>query len=125
MFFFTQFVRLFLSNHAFCLTMHFVFICICAAIFLYIYLSARSSTASFFHSFDFFIRCRSHPRVVNFRPSHRFQFGFSRVTFPLYYSASLQLFGLFLSIVIQRSLVFKLTFFLSQKYYISFQKKKL
>ena len=42
-----------------------------------------------------FICHRSHPRVVNFRYSHRFQFGFARVAFPFYYSSSLQLFGLF------------------------------
>ena len=58
-------------------------------------------------------------------PSHRFQFGFARIAFPFYYSSSLQLFGLFLPIVIQWSLVFKLTFFLPQKCYISFLKKKL
>ena len=33
--------------------------------------------------------------AVNFRLSHRFQFGFARVAFPFYYSSSLQLFGLF------------------------------
>ena len=51
-----------------------------------------------FHSFDSltcFIRRCSHPHVVNFRPSHRSQFGFSRVAFPFYYSSSLQLLGLF------------------------------
>ena len=51
-----------------------------------------------FHSFDSstcFIRCRSHPHVVNFRPSHRFPFGFARIAIPFYYSSSLQLFCLF------------------------------
>ena len=34
-------------------------------------------------------------RIVNVRPSHRFQFGFACVAFPFYYSSSLQLFSLF------------------------------
>ena len=47
-----------------------------------------------FHSFDS-STCFIRRRCRNFRPSHRFQFGFARVAFPFYYSSSLQLFGLF------------------------------
>ena len=77
--------------------------------------------------FHYFIRRRSHPRVEIFDlASHRFQFGFARAVFPFYSSSNLQLFGSFfkLSIVIQYSLVYKPTFFLLKKYYISFRKKK-
>ena len=47
-----------------------------------------------------FIRRRSHPRVEFFDlashvASHRFQFSFACAAFPLYFSSSLQLFGLF------------------------------
>ena len=50
---------------------------------------------NFFDSSAGFIPRRSHPRVINFQPSHRFQFGCACVAFPFYYSYSLQLFGLF------------------------------
>ena len=76
--------------------MHFVFNCICAAIFCLTTssLSAHSSAASY--SSRVFIRRRSHPRVEFLDlASHSFQFGFAHATFPFYSSSYLQQFGFF------------------------------
>ena len=78
--------------------------------------------------FHCFIPRRSHPRIeFSDLASHRFQFGFTCAAIAFYSSSYLQLLGSFfkLSIVIQCSLVYKLTFFLLKKYYISFRKKNI
>ena len=81
-----------------------------------------------FWLFRCFIRRRSQPRVKFFDlASHRFQFGFaSRAAFPFYSSSYLQLFGFFFihSNTVNSCLQDYYTFFLPQKYYISFRKKK-
>ena len=66
----------------------------------------------------------SSSRIFRSTSPHRSQFGFALAAFP-FYSSYLQLFGSFfkLSIVIQCSLVYKLTFFLLKKCYF-FSKKK-
>ena len=95
--------------------MHFVFNCICVAIFCLTTSSpsARSSAASYFKSwgsfspynfqsfsrcflFCCFICCRSHPRVEFLDlASHTFQFSFTHAAFPFYSSSYLQQFGFF------------------------------
>ena len=128
-------MRLFLSYHA-----AFVFICICAAIFCLLASSpsARSSAVSYSGGEAFFcpyniqlfspFSCLSVAFLRSFQLVSKavdllivFNSYFVDVAFPFYYSSSLQLFSMFLSIVIQWSLVF--TFFLPPKYYISFRKE--
>ena len=67
----------------------------------------------------------SSSRIFRSTSPHRSQFGFARAAFPFY--SYLQLFGSFfkLSIVIQCSLVYKLTFFLLKKCYFFSKKKNL
>ena len=115
----------------FCLTMHFVFNCICVAIFCLLTssLSARSSAGSYssynFQSFSrcflfcCFIRRRSHPRDL---ASHSFQFGFAHAAFPFYSSSYLQQFGFFF---ILSNTVFLVIQFSLQAYVLQFSEKIL
>ena len=128
--------------------MHFVFNCICAAIFCLTTssLSGRSSAASYSSSaaviqpyFQSFSRCflfcclirrRSHPRVECLDlASHSFQFGFAHAAFPFYSSSYLQQFGFFfiLSNTVFLVIQFSLQAYVlqsSQKTYLFSKKKK-
>ena len=87
-------------------------------------ISWSSSLTNKFHSFDLFYSPSLSSLRSKFSTFSSFSIRFWSCRFPFYFSSSLQLFGLFLPIVIQWSLVFKPTFFLPQKCYISFRKKK-
>ena len=123
--------------------MHFVFNCICAAIFCLTTssLSARSSAASYSSRAAVFHRTTSshsaavfssavsfaialmHPRVEFWDiASHSFQFGFAHAAFPFYSSSYLQQFGFFF---ILSNTVFLIIQFSLQAYVLQFSQKML
>ena len=110
--------------------MHFVFNCICAAMFCLTTssLSGRSSEASY--SSCVFICRRSHPQVEFLDlASHSFQFGFTHAAFSFYSSSYLQQFGFFfiLSNTVFLVIQFSLQAYIlqsSQKILYFFLKKK-
>ena len=121
--------------------MHFVFNCICAALFCLTIssLTARSLAASYASRAAVFRRTTSshstalfssHSPPLSSSSSRIFLFSFSSLNsvlfVPLFPFTLLLIFsysGFPLCVVIQCSFVYKLMFFLPKKYYISFRKK--
>ena len=144
----TQFGRLFMSYHDICLYLYwcrYILSCDLKSFSTFFGSLLLKQCGCFSCTFHFFkpvfviswsslwqtnfvpwaVRPVSFAVAVNFRTSHRFQSFFARLAFTFYYILLLFIYSAYsLSIVIQWSIVFKLTYFLPPKILYFFPKKK-